>query len=266
MAAAEQQKQLSAVVQQAAAAQQVAAGLQVQSFSSHFEDTLNALTGGHSSMQVGATQTDVARVEYFAVPTSNALQVGHGTPTGLQLKYEQYLQSVAGNEQYLQSVAGNEQGALYQAGFQAGLQLCQEMHMSKTSQQLACPGGTDALTTTIAATTGVQSSQVVSVGPVAPYTQPTCATHQVQVATQTAQSNLTPAPAPDTKKQVKANPDIVKVKKGRLLMQRQQPNHLSNVNQQNGQFANGGQNFQIDPNTGKNLSLLFFKYTSIFPL
>lgn len=67
------------------------------------------------------------RVEYFAVPTSNTLQVGHSTATGLQLQYEQYLQSVAGSEQV--------QGAMYQAGFQAGLQMCQEMHMSKTSQQ-----------------------------------------------------------------------------------------------------------------------------------
>lgn len=126
VAAAEQEK-----LQMAAAVQHAAAGLQVQSFEPNFDETINALAAAHSTLQVGTTQTDVARVEYFAVPTSNTqmstLQMSHGPATGLQLQYEQYLQSVAGNEQV--------QGAMYQAGFQAGLQLCQEMHMSKTNNQ-----------------------------------------------------------------------------------------------------------------------------------
>lgn len=226
VAAVEQEKLQMAAVQQA--------GLQVQAFPSNLDEAISAITAAHSSMQVGATQTDVVRTSY------PELQVQHST-SGLQFQYEQYLQSVAGSDQVHNS------GAMYQAGFQAGIQLCQEMHMSKTSH-VACAGSVSETLTTIASTTPVQS-QVVTVGGVgtAQYTQPTCTTHQVQVATQTQQPLTSTA---ETKKQGNktAPSEIVKVKKGRLLMQRQQPNHVATIPQQNGQFTTGSQNFQIDPN------------------
>lgn len=222
VAAVEQEKLQMTAVQQA--------GLQVQAFPTNLDEAISAITAG--SMQVGVTQTEVVRTSY------PELQVQSG---GLQFQYEQYLQSVAGSEQVHNS------GAMYQAGFQAGIQLCQEMHMSKSSQ-LTCAGSvTEALTTTIA-TTPVQS-QVVTVGNVgtSQYTQPTCTTHQVQVATQTQQPLASTA---ETKKQANktAPSEIVKVKKGRLLMQRQQSGHVAPMPQQNGQFSTTNQNFQIDPN------------------
>lgn len=202
-------------------------GLQVQAFPSNLEEAISAITAAHNSMQVsGATQTEMVRSNY------PELQVQHST--GLQFQYEQYLQSVAGSDQ------AHNSGAMYQAGFQAGIQLCQEMHMSKSSQ-LTCAGNvTEALTTTIATS---NTPQVVTVGNANQYTQPSCTTHQVQVATQTQQPIT-----PETKKQTKtAASEVVKVKKGRLLMQRQQSGH-ANIPQQNGQYS-ATQNFQIDPNT-----------------
>lgn len=98
-------------------------------------------------------------------------------------------------------------------------------------------------------------SQVVTVGNGAQYPQPICTTHQVQVATQTQQP-IAPVTT-DTKKQGKSatTSEIVKVKKGRLVMQqRQQPNHLTTVPPQNGQFPAAAQNFQIDPNTGESFT------------
>lgn len=228
VAAVEQEKLQLAAVQQA--------GLQVQTFPANLDEAINAITAAHNSMQVGASQTDIVRTTSYP-----ELQVQHSS-SGLQFQYEQYLQSVAGSEQVHNS------GAMYQAGFQAGIQLCQEMHMSKSSQ-LTCAGNvTEALTTTITASTPVQS-QVVTVGNVGTtqYNQPTCTTHQVQVATQTQQPLASTA---ESKKQGNKNApsEIVKVKKGRLLMQRQQPGHVTTIPQQNGQFSSTTQNFQIDPN------------------
>lgn len=68
MAAAEQEK-----LQMAAAVQQAAAGLQVQSFSSNFDETINAIAAAHTSMQVGTTQTDVARLVYILLCMYNVL-------------------------------------------------------------------------------------------------------------------------------------------------------------------------------------------------
>lgn len=51
-------------------------------FPTNLDDAINAITAAHSSMQVGATQTDIRN-------TYQDLQAQH---TGLQFQYEQYLQ------------------------------------------------------------------------------------------------------------------------------------------------------------------------------
>lgn len=223
VAAVEQERLHMATLQQA--------GLQVQAFPANLDEAISAITAAHNSMQVsGATQTDIVRTNY------TDLQVQHST--GLQFQYEQYLQSVAGSDHCHNS------GAMYQAGFQAGIQLCQEMHLSKSSQVTCVGNVTEAITTTIASST---TPQVSTVGNTAQqYTQPICTTHQV--ATQTQQPLSTTAEIKSGKGKAAAASDVVKVKKGRFSMQRQQVVGTA-VPQQSGQFAANSQNFQIDPNT-----------------
>nr|XP_015840312.1 PREDICTED: ankyrin repeat domain-containing protein 17 isoform X7 [Tribolium castaneum] len=83
--------------------------LQVQPYPSAIDETMLASFGGQQDLQ---NQSDLSRVEYFAVPTN-------GTQVPVHTLYEHYL-TTAGMPNKEQS------GAIYQAGFQAGINLMQQ--------------------------------------------------------------------------------------------------------------------------------------------
>ncbi|XP_044260011.1 ankyrin repeat domain-containing protein 17 isoform X12 [Tribolium madens] len=83
--------------------------LQVQPYPSAIDETMLASFAGQQDLQ---NQTDLSRVEYFAVPTN-------GTQVPVHTLYEHYL-TTAGMPNKEQS------GAIYQAGFQAGINLMQQ--------------------------------------------------------------------------------------------------------------------------------------------
>lgn len=221
------------------------------------------------------TQTDLSRVEYFAVPTNGA-QV----PVHALYPYEHYLG------------AGLPKDQLFQAGFQAGYSLMQQQ-LGNNNKLInfkclniiyffyfsACPNasGTETLTTTnivptsVGPVPGTSTQQYITpqqqqpvctpaqspcshVGSAAVTLQQThhcqmpCSQHQtlqqtnqVQAATQTAQAAQAGA-AGDAKKVVKTTGgDGIKFKKGRVLR------HQNQV-QNSGTFP-PSQNYQIDHNS-----------------
>jgi ankyrin repeat domain-containing protein 17 len=201
-------------------------------------------------------QTDLSRVEYFAVPTNGA-QV----PVHTLYPYEHYL-TTAGMPNKEQS------GAIYQAGFQAGINLMQ--------QQLACPSASTSETittatvvpTTVGSIPGTSAqpyitpqqvacapqvqtpcSHVVSAAPIqtAHHCQSSCTqhqqlaqTHQQQVSHQVQAATQTPQTANEAKKPGKAV-EGTKVKKGGRVVRHQNQNLQGNNFQQN-------QNYQVGPN------------------
>ncbi|XP_064212242.1 ankyrin repeat domain-containing protein 17 isoform X4 [Tribolium castaneum] len=206
--------------------------LQVQPYPSAIDETMLASFGGQQDLQ---NQSDLSRVEYFAVPTN-------GTQVPVHTLYEHYL-TTAGMPNKEQS------GAIYQAGFQAGINLMQ--------QQLACPSASTSETTaTVVPTTSIPGtsaqpyitpqvpcSHVVSTAPpqTGHHCQASCTqhqqlvqthqqqSHQVQAATQTTQAG-------DKKKTV----DGMKVKKGRVIRHQNQNVQGNNFHQ--------NQNFQVGTN------------------
>ncbi|XP_023310968.1 ankyrin repeat domain-containing protein 17 isoform X5 [Anoplophora glabripennis] len=234
--------------------------LQVQPYPSALDESMIASLTAQQDLPA---QTDLSRVEYFAVP-ANGAQV----PVHALYPYE-----------YLG--AGLQKDQLFQAGFQAGYSLMQ--------QQLACPNASssDTLTTTtvvpttVGAVPGTSTQQYIT-----PQQQPVCtpvqapcshvasaapvqqshhcqlpctqhqqlpqthlqqqqqqqqqqATHQVQAATQTPQTTQTVGN--DAKKVVKTNGDGIKFKKGRVLRHQNQAQQGNNFQQ--------NQNYQIDHNS-----------------
>lgn len=82
---------------------------QVQPYPSAIDETMLASFAGQQELQ---NQTDLSRVEYFAVP-ANGTQV----PVHTLYPYEHYL-TTAG--------MANKEQSVYQAGFQAGINLMQQ--------------------------------------------------------------------------------------------------------------------------------------------
>ncbi|KAK9744180.1 Ankyrin repeats (3 copies) [Popillia japonica] len=241
--------------------------IQVQSYPATLDETMIALT----AQQELSAQSDVSRVEYFAVPTNGAqlpVQVQHTI-----YPYEHYLQTVAAMPNKEQS------GAIYQAGFQAGINLMQ--------QQLACPNAssnetlTSVVPTTVASLPGTSTQQYIASGQaicgaplptqcthavatsgmqsthhcqvpcsqhhqtLVPTHQQQATSHQVQAATQTPQTAPTPN---DSKRQSKSAISQEasggnNKKKGKLLYR-----HHNQQAQQGNNFQQN-QNYQIDPNT-----------------
>ncbi|XP_022906707.1 ankyrin repeat domain-containing protein 17 isoform X2 [Onthophagus taurus] len=145
-------------------------GSPVQSYPTTLDETMIATLAAH---QQEPPPTDVSRVEYFAVPTGNTtqLQVQHTL-----YPYEHYLPGVGLGT--VGTISNKEQsGAIYQAGFQAGINLMQ--------QQLACPtvSSTDTVTTaTVIPATLVPATVATIQGTAAQYntqTLPTSCTHRV---------------------------------------------------------------------------------------
>ncbi|XP_063908779.1 ankyrin repeat domain-containing protein 17 isoform X5 [Zophobas morio] len=226
--------------------------LQVQPYPSGIDETMLASFAGQQELQ---NQTDLSRVEYFAVP-ANGAQV----PVHTLYPYEHYL-TTAGMPNKEQS------GAIYQAGFQAGINLMQ--------QQLACPSASTSETittatvvpTTVGSIPGTSAqpyitpqqvacapqvqtpcSHVVSAAPIqaAHHCQSSCTqhqqlaqTHQQQVSHQVQAATQTPQTTSETKKSGKAV-EGMKVKKGRVVRHQNQ-NIQGNNFQQN-------QNYQVGPN------------------
>ncbi|XP_068908725.1 ankyrin repeat domain-containing protein 17 isoform X12 [Tenebrio molitor] len=227
--------------------------LQVQPYPSAIDETMLASFAGQQELQ---NQTDLSRVEYFAVPTNGA-QV----PVHTLYPYEHYL-TTAGMPNKEQS------GAIYQAGFQAGINLMQ--------QQLACPSASTSETittatvvpTTVGSIPGTSAqpyitpqqvacapqvqtpcSHVVSAAPIqtAHHCQSSCTqhqqlaqTHQQQVSHQVQAATQTPQTANEAKKPGKAV-EGTKVKKGGRVVRHQNQNLQGNNFQQN-------QNYQVGPN------------------
>ncbi|KRT80913.1 Ankyrin repeat-containing protein, partial [Oryctes borbonicus] len=227
--------------------------IQVQSYSATLDETMIALT----AQQELSSQSDVSRVEYFAVPTN-------GTQLPVQVQhtiypYEHYLQTVAAMPNKEQS------GAIYQAGFQAGINMMQQQLVPTTvaslpgtstqqyiaSGQAICGGPLPTPCTHAVATSGMQSTHHCQVPcsqhhqTLVPTHQQQAQSHQVQAATQTPQT----APiSNDSKRQSKsavsqeASGGSSK-KKGKLLYRHQ------NQQAQQGNNFQQNQNYQIDPNT-----------------
>ncbi|XP_045468094.1 ankyrin repeat domain-containing protein 17-like isoform X2 [Harmonia axyridis] len=225
-------------------------GLQVQPYPSSLEESMIASI---TTQQDLSPPTDLSRVEYFV--QSNGTQL----PMHPLYPYEHYLTAPGVPNK-------GESGAIYQAGFQAGINLM--------SQHLACPSVTGAEQLT-PVNTVTPSVGTISVSPTQQYVnsskqlplQLQTPSHlngsqiqsvhhyqiqhqqqiiqgqlqqvgQVQAATQTSQ---TPNVNLDTsRKQPKTSTnDNVKTKKGRMG---RHPNQLGNNFQQN-------QTYQIDPNS-----------------
>ncbi|XP_044757341.1 ankyrin repeat and KH domain-containing protein 1 isoform X3 [Coccinella septempunctata] len=226
-------------------------GLQVQPYPSSLEESMIASIATQQDL---SPSTDLSRVEYFV--QSNGTQL----PMHTLYPYEHYLTAPGVPNK-------GESGAIYQAGFQAGINLM--------SQHLACPSvtGAEPLSPVSA---GTPSVGAIAVSPTQQYvnaskqlplqmqnpghlnaSQLQSVHHyqlqhqqqilqgqlqqtagQVQAATQTSQSSNVTL---DTRKQPKAASvtDNVKTKKGRLG---RHPNQLGNNFQQN-------QTYQIDPNS-----------------
>ncbi|KAJ8935953.1 hypothetical protein NQ314_012575 [Rhamnusium bicolor] len=242
--------------------------LQVQPYPSALDESMIASL---TAQQELPAQTDLSRVEYFAVPT-NATQV----PVHTLYPYEHY--DLFANQ------LGLQKDQLFQAGFQAGYSLMQQQ-LGK-QRDFACPNASasDTLTTTtvvpttVGAVPGTSTQQYITpqqqpvctpvqtpcnhVTPAAPIQQPhhcqiPCsthqqmpqthlqqqqqqqATHQVQAATQTPQTTQTVTN--DAKKVVKTNADGIKFKKGRVLRHQNQAQQGNNFQQ--------NQNYQIDHNS-----------------
>ncbi|XP_031335923.1 ankyrin repeat domain-containing protein 17-like isoform X2 [Photinus pyralis] len=234
--------------------------LQVQPYPSTLEESMIASFQAHHEL---AAQADGSRLEYF-VPVANGGQLPVQVQHSLY-PYDHYLQAVA-------TMSNKDQtGAIYQAGFQAGMNIVQQLATSgETLTNAAVPN-------TIATIAGTTTQQYVSsVQPTCVPVQSACShiptntmvqsshhcqipcsqhqhlltthqqqqtTHQVQAATQTPQ--VTPVAA-ETKKQGKsvAVQDGMKIKKGRLLLRNQQPPQQGAAFQQS-----QNQNYQIDTNS-----------------
>ncbi|KAK9891834.1 hypothetical protein WA026_016633 [Henosepilachna vigintioctopunctata] len=227
-------------------------GLQVQPYPSALDESMIASL---ATQQDIPPQTDLSRVEYFAVPTN-----GTQLPMHALYPYEHYL-TAAG-------VPSKEQsGAIYQAGFQAGINLMQ--------QQLACPtvtateqlGAGNVVSSSVGTLAASSTQQYITNSKQVPLqiqspcphlgqSQLQAAHHcqiqcghqqqilqsplqqagQVQAATQTSQTTNINS---DSKKQQKISvSDNIKVKKGRVIRhQNQAGNYPLN------------QTYQIDPNS-----------------
>ncbi|KAF5307348.1 hypothetical protein FQR65_LT07065 [Abscondita terminalis] len=240
--------------------------LQVQPYTTALDESMIAsLTAQHEL----AAQADGSRLEYFVPVPTNGGQIPVQVPHSLY-PYDHYLQAVA-------TMSNKDQtGAIYQAGFQAGMNIVQQQlaTSSETLTNVTVPNtiATLAGTTTqqfvstvqptcvpiqstcshIPTNTVVQSShhcqvpcsqhQHLLTSHQAQQQQPQSITHQVQAATQTPQVTSVAA---ENKKQGKNTTvqEGVKVKKGRLLLRNQtQPPQQGANFQQN-------QNYQIDSNS-----------------
>ncbi|KAK4881046.1 hypothetical protein RN001_004365 [Aquatica leii] len=236
--------------------------LQVQPYATALDESMIAsLTAQHEL----ATQADGSRLEYFVPVPTNGGQIPVQVPHSLY-PYDHYLQAVA-------TMSNKDQtGAIYQAGFQAGMNIVQQQLATSADTLTNAP-----VPNTIATLAGTTTQQFVSaVQPTCVPVQSACShiptntivqsshhcqvpcsqhqhlltshqsqqqpiTHQVQAATQTPQ--VTPV-ASENKKQTK-NATVqegVKVKKGRLLLRNQTQPQQGAAFQQN-------QNYQIDSNS-----------------
>ncbi|XP_067003505.2 ankyrin repeat domain-containing protein 17 isoform X3 [Anabrus simplex] len=223
------------------------------------EEAISVMTASQAPVQVGTTQTDVARVEYFAVPSAGAqipaLQVQHGS--GLHLQYQQYqlttgLQvatngvqiqtgsslEVTGGIQITGSSSSNASSPLQTtqilnprlSGLQTVAGTAFQSQLLLQSPQLAFPG--QALPPS--EPTHSNGSVVGTPSSTAQYVQPSCSAHQVQVATQTVADKKGVAVIPPSGTGTGGG----KGKKPRYQLQPRQPQ------------AQTQQNYQIDPNTG----------------
>ncbi|KAL3278379.1 hypothetical protein HHI36_013707 [Cryptolaemus montrouzieri] len=220
-------------------------GLQVQPYPSALDESMIASLATQQDLP---PQTDLSRVEYFAVPAN-----GTQLPMHTLYPYEHYL-TAAG-------VPNDEQiDPIYQAGFQAGINLMQQ-HLA--TEQLAANVVTPPVGTIAAPT----AQQYITAPKQVPLQIQTPCTHlgqsqlqathhcqmqcgqqqiiqgqlqqaaQVQAATQTSQTTNVNS---DLKKQPKISvTDNIKVKKGRVIRHQ---NQVGNNFQPN-------QSYQIDPNS-----------------
>nr|XP_023030075.1 ankyrin repeat domain-containing protein 17-like [Leptinotarsa decemlineata] len=218
--------------------------LQVQPYPSALDESMIASLAAQQDL---TPQTDLSRVEYFAVPTN-----GSQVPVHALYPYD-YLGAAA---------LPKEQ--LFQAGFQAGYSLMQHQMGVPNASVSETMTTTSVVPTTVGALPGTSTQQYITpqqpcshVATSVPLQQPhhcplPCSQHQqmpqsphqqtsnqVQAATQTAQSAQ--AVSNDAKKVAKTNGEGMKFKKGRVLR------HQNQV-QPGGSFP-PGQNYQIDHNS-----------------
>lgn len=220
------------------------------------EEAISVMVATQAPVQVGTTQTDVARVEYFNVPSAGsqipALQVPHGS--GLHLQYQQY-QLTTGLQ-----MAGS--GSLEVTG---GIQITSGngAPLQAINPRLQTVPGT-----TFPPQLLIQTPQLAFPGQALPPSEPTLTSNIATSSTpQFAPSSCTPqhvaTQTTTDKKGTVTTPSgsvsgtgtgpLGKGKKNRYQSQQRQPQNQQQVPQNTAAFGSQTmtqQNYQIDPSAG----------------